>query len=525
MTSSRKNGARLEDVVDPIKFIKLLWPHISLYDKQKEILYSMSDNDETFVPAGNMLGKDFIAGLGVLWFFLSRHPCRVITTSVDATQLNAVLWGEIRRFIQTSEFPLDSTDGGPLLVNDVHLRKIVNGDLCGLSYCLGRVATATGEGMLGHHIAKTGDRIPRTLFVADEASGVPTVYYEKADTWADRKLIIGNPYPCTNFFKTSVKEGNLVSTDEMRYFRKVIRIKAEDSPNVKLGLIQERKGIEPTNEMLIIGVKDYDTYKKNRKLWDKIRQCVSLDAEFWEGSDVLLYPPDWLNRAETYASMIGSIGRKGKAIGVDPAEGGDSTVWTVVDELGILEQISMKTPNTAVIMGQTIALMHRYGVFAENVCFDSGGGGQQHADYMHEKGYKVRSIHFGTTVTPPRKRGMTPLEQKIEADEKKYIYKNRRAEMYGILRTLLDPGFEGQFGIPAHYVELRRQLSVLPLWYDEEGRMYLPPKQRRKDEVNQSKKVTINDLIGCSPDEADSLVLAVYGLVNRAPKKHAGAIV
>lgn len=512
------------DVVDPVKFIRLLWPHIVLYDKQKEILYSLNDNDETFVPAGNMLGKDFIAGLGVIWFFVSRHPCRIITTSVDATQLNAVLWGEIRRFIQSSAYPLNSIDGGPLVVNDLHLRKIVNNEMCGLSYAIGRVAATTGEGMLGHHIAKTGDRIPRTLFVADEASGVPTVYYEKADTWADRKLVIGNPYPCENFFKTSVKGGNLVSADGMRYYRKVIKIKAEDSPNVKLGLIQERKGLEATNEMLIEGVKDYETYKKNRSLWDIVRQCVSLDAEFWEGKDVLLYPPDWLNRAETYAASLFGVSRKAKTIGIDPAEGGDDTSFSVIDELGLIELIAVKTPNTAAVMGMTLALMHKYGVKAENVVFDSGGGGQQHADYLQAKGHPVRTVHFGTSVTPPRKRGMTTLDQKIEADEKKYVYKNRRAEMYGILRTLLDPGFDGQFGIPAEYVELRRQLSPLPLLYDEEGRMYLPPKRRKTDEINKSKKTTIDDLIGCSPDEADSLVLAVYGLVNKSVRKVAGAI-
>lgn len=42
--------------VDPIAFVRLVWPKIKLYDKQREILYSVRDNDETVVPAGNMLG-------------------------------------------------------------------------------------------------------------------------------------------------------------------------------------------------------------------------------------------------------------------------------------------------------------------------------------------------------------------------------------------------------------------------------------------------------------------------------------
>ena len=146
----------------------------------------------------------------MLWFFLTRHPCRVVTTSVDHTQLEGVLWGEIRRFIQQAAYPLDSTKGGPLLVNHLHLRKVVRGQVCGLSYLLGRVA-AKGEGMLGHHIADTGDGVPRTLFVADEASGVEDISFERAETWAKRILVIGNPYPCSNFFYKGVKAGDVLA--------------------------------------------------------------------------------------------------------------------------------------------------------------------------------------------------------------------------------------------------------------------------------------------------------------------------
>lgn len=221
-------------LLDPLEFASMFWPDIRFYTKQKEILYSVRDDEETFVPAGNMLGKDFVTGFVVLWFFLSRHPVRIVTTSADHAQLQSVLWGEIRRFLSTSRAPLDASKGGPILVNHLHLRKVIGRDLaaggmslatpsaaqgngkstdktiCGLSYCIGRVA-AKGEGMLGHHIADQGDGIPRTLFVADEASGVEDEAYERADTWARRKLIIGNCYqgpPGCTFFKKGCQEGN-----------------------------------------------------------------------------------------------------------------------------------------------------------------------------------------------------------------------------------------------------------------------------------------------------------------------------
>lgn len=176
------------------------------------------DSVETYVPAGNMLGKDFIAAYIALLFFLTRHPCRVVTTSVDASQLNGVLWGEMRRFIQTSAVPLESDKGGPLLINDQKIRKVYNGNICGVSYIIGRVAQK-GEGMLGHHVTPTQEEldngyditVPRTLFIADEASGIDDVSYERAATWAKRILIIGNPFPCNNFFKRGVKAGDVLA--------------------------------------------------------------------------------------------------------------------------------------------------------------------------------------------------------------------------------------------------------------------------------------------------------------------------
>lgn len=199
---------------DPLVFAKLLWPQVYFYSKQREIIQSVVDNDETVVPAGNMLGKDFVAGFIAVWFFLVHRECRVITTSVKDDHLR-VLWGEIGRFIDTASVSLDKTKGGPLILKHRDIRKINDkGIECKISYLLGMVSEK-GEGMAGHHAAST-------LLIVDEASGVDNVVYTQADTWAGggtfnggldrkRKLIIGNPNPCTSFFKTLVKGGDLLA--------------------------------------------------------------------------------------------------------------------------------------------------------------------------------------------------------------------------------------------------------------------------------------------------------------------------
>ena len=211
-------------IADPLKMIRVCWPQYVLSVEQQEIVYSVEDNIETYVPAANMTGKDFIAALVILSFFIRRSPynqqtnrggCRIVTTSATGEHLR-VLWGEINRHIQACKFPLDHARGGPLLINHQLLRKVYTngsnkGQVCPISYVTALVASPDSiAAMQGHHIANVGDGIPRTLFVADEASSVPTDYYEKARTWANRVFVFGNTWPCSNFFYEAVTGGDIL---------------------------------------------------------------------------------------------------------------------------------------------------------------------------------------------------------------------------------------------------------------------------------------------------------------------------
>jgi len=49
-------------LADPIRFAQVMWPtegqgRVVFYDKQVEIIYSVEECPETFVVAGNQLGK------------------------------------------------------------------------------------------------------------------------------------------------------------------------------------------------------------------------------------------------------------------------------------------------------------------------------------------------------------------------------------------------------------------------------------------------------------------------------------
>lgn len=317
---------------------------------------------------------------------------------------------------------------------------------------------------------------------------------------------------------------------EPRYYRKVIRVCAEDSPNVKLALEQRRRGLRVTGEVLVPGVLTWDEYLYREATWDDVRKCVGLRARFWEGADALLFPPDWLDHSERKARESGDKRRVAKAMGVDPGEGDAETAWAIVDEIGLIQLIHCKTPNTAEIKCRTAALIREYNLDPQKVALDRGGGGKQIADEMREgvdvrgygrRSFNVRTVAFGETVAPDIRQGMSRLADRVDDREERSLYVNRRAQMYWELRAVMDPAGEtGGFAIPARFGELRRQLAPIPLLTDPEGRRRMLPKDKRSP---NSTERCLREMIGRSPDHADALVLAVHMLLHTPRRSVAGA--
>jgi hypothetical protein len=315
-----------------------------------------------------------------------------------------------------------------------------------------------------------------------------------------------------------------------KFYRKVLRITAEDSPNVRLARAEIAAGLPVSNRVVIPGVLPWDEYQKRLALWDDVRQSIGLKAQFWEGASVLLYPTLWLNRAENQALAAACHLRPAEAIGVDTAEGGDSTALAAINRWGLKELISMKTPDTSVIPNFTLAFMRKHGVPPEAVMFDNGGGGKQHADALRSRGYDVRGVSFGEPISMEMRRGVKLFSERVDTQQEKFVYRNRRAQMYGLIREAIDPARDAValglhvgganpegFSIPAEYANLRRELAPIPLLYDAEGRLFLPPKHPPPgaDEQKRRNTITLVKLIGHSPDEADALAIALYCLLHK----------
>lgn len=306
------------------------------------------------------------------------------------------------------------------------------------------------------------------------------------------------------------------------HFRKVITITAEDSPNVKYARAQLEAGIEPTGEVIIPGVLPWHDFLHRLETWDDIRKAIGLYAMFYEGPQVLMFPPGWLDLSAQRARRLPpAYQRRAEAIGIDPGEGVDRTAMCAIDRFGILEMWAAPTKDTNAAYHIMKSFVMRHRVDPAKVCIDVGGG-REHAHRMRAEGIRIRAVGFGESPTVQPTKGYKSSLRKVEDKEVRYEYRNRRSEMYGILRLLIDPskGEEG-FAIPAMYRDLRQQLCKMPLMYDAEGRVYLPSKNKKSP---NSEERTLRDILGCSPDESDALVLATFALTSLKKKRRIGVL-
>jgi hypothetical protein len=318
-----------------------------------------------------------------------------------------------------------------------------------------------------------------------------------------------------------------------RYLRRIIKIRASDSPNVRYAEAEKSAGKKISHREIVPGVVTYREYKSRRRLWDEVKQCIALDANFYEGSENLLFPPIWLDLAEQQYreyEISGNIGnrRSGRrAIGIDPGEGVASTSMFCVDHLGVLAWHEEKTPDTSGIVDKAINFMLTWDVDAEFVMWDRGGGGKQLSDEMCKRGHRCRNLGFGEAVDLETKRGLHTIADRQDVKEERGGYFNRRAQMYGELSELMDPSLcqfheRLPFALPYMHPKLRKELSPVPKLYDKEGKIKLPPKNQTSD---NSKEKSLTQIIGWSPDNGDALVLAVHSLLNGRKKSKAGSAV
>lgn len=80
---------------------------IKPWSKQADVAMSLVDNKNVVVKAGHEVGKSWLAGLLICWWVDTRWDlpggCFVVSTAPSTRQINAIVWREVRKFVNLAK--------------------------------------------------------------------------------------------------------------------------------------------------------------------------------------------------------------------------------------------------------------------------------------------------------------------------------------------------------------------------------------------------------------------------------------
>ena len=410
---------------DPPLFLRENF-NIGLWEKQKEIIDSVRDNERTTVRSGNSLGKSFTAAGVALWFLLTHYPSTVITTAPTDRQVRDIIWREMARMCSSSRLPI----GGEMLQPSKRL------DLEDNWYAVGFSSDESSrfQGYHNKHI----------LVIVDEPSGVEEFIFESiegilAGGEIRRLLLIGNPMSLSGTYWNSFMD------ERTAQLYKQIHISAFDCPNVK------------DNGSKIPGLCTKEWIEERRQEWgeDNPLYQIRVLGEFpQQGIDTLI-PLNWITQAIKRECKAEGI----KVLGVDIARYGDDETVACLRQGGKLikiwrwsKQDTMQTTNRLFNIIQTES--------PNEVRVDVIGIGSGVVDRLKELGVKVKGINVAESAKENNK------------------YTNLRAEIFWQLRERFQ---KGDIDTPDNS-KMVAQLAGLKYEFDSSGKLKLQSKEdmRRK---------------------------------------------
>jgi hypothetical protein len=419
---------------------------------QIDIGESVVANRTTLVQAGNLVGKTYVLAGLLLWFLYTRPDSIVISTAPTQTQLEEVLWKEVRAAWRNSAVPLD----GRLLADP---QKIAIADR---HFALGYSTTKT-ERLSGHHTAEL-------MVLVDEFSGIDAEIIEALDSLdAYRTVAVGNPIRPDGVFYERCQ-----SAHENPHTNLLV-IPSTDSPDIDLD--RSERGLA-SRTWLEAARHDYG---EGSHWW-----LSHILAQFPGTSIEAVIPPAWLDlAAQTRHRPAGPV-----RIAIDLGEGGggDQSVILARDDNGVRAIEYSRHWNLETTATKAALLAQRYDIPGHRVSWDAGGIG---ADFLN----RLEAVGL---------RGARPYRGGSEGNAK---FANARTAATWAMRKRLDPkrlvpSYPGSpvlvpqvpFAIaPAHVALMRRELQGLRYGQDERNRVALEA------------KAALTKRLKHSPDFADAL--------------------
>ena len=361
------------------------------WSRQREIAQALHDPAITtvVVPAGHSVGKSYLAGRVIIGWNLLHPASLVVSTGPSNTQIEEVLWKEVRGAFRRSVV----SHLGRLTANP---QKLDFGDG---HHALG-YSTNKAERLQGHHA------LGPVLVVVDEASGV-----EDPDVWATltslkprKRLLISNPLRPSGPFYDACQRAR----DDPAV--RLIHVPSLDSPDID----QERseRGLADRSWLEEMRAE----YGEGSLVWR-----VRVEAQFPEDGSEDVIPRAWLEAAEKTAHQPGGPRRISIDLGL--GNGGDPSVVWVRDDNGVLACEFSNRWNFEATASKAALFAQRYDVEPHRVSFDVEGIGADFGNRLAAVGIKAaRPYRGGATVSNPK-------------------FFNARAMAAWSLRRRLDPGY------------------------------------------------------------------------------------
>src|SRR5712691_1585108 len=280
----RKQEEASRIIEDPSLFARILLGQ-DIWSKQDEILQALAKFPRTAVKACHASGKTYIAAGAVLWWITRHKEAVAVTTAPTWTQVERLLWGEIRSAVYRAKIAFPKPTATSLQLGPGR-------------YAIG-LSTNEGVRFQGFH--------GNVLIVLDEAPGILPEIFEAVESirvGGDvRVLALGNPIiasgPFYDAFSSNRESWNLIT------------ISAFDTPNLQ-GITMEQL-LEMSDKELDENPRPYLTTRR----WVKEKYLEwGLGHPLWESrvlgnfplqSEDALLSLSWLEQAKLRTEGDGEL--------------------------------------------------------------------------------------------------------------------------------------------------------------------------------------------------------------------------
>ena len=175
----------------PAEFVEDLL-NVTPQDWQREVMQAVAEKHRRLsIRSGHGVGKSSCASWLMIWYLLTRYPCKVVVTAPTASQLFDALFAECKRWIKELPSPLKNL----LEMKSDRIELAASPTEAFISARTSR--SESPESLAGVHAE-------HVLLVVDEASGVPETVFEAAYGSMSGKnattILLGNPTRSSGYF-------------------------------------------------------------------------------------------------------------------------------------------------------------------------------------------------------------------------------------------------------------------------------------------------------------------------------------